>query len=177
MGWPNHFSQSVRNLSLSGCSDPGSVYAMTRLGGFWAMVSLAAIADAAPAENHTSVLGVFISVSFACWAFGDGVVGEHNPAVVAVGVRTWFLGFGLFGFFWLYGLVGFVEVSFLVEPGDRMGRIFWVFTFASECIDVGCADNDFGVYFESDLVEFLFAYSFAFFAWIDRPELIKFQIE
>ena len=146
MGWPNHFSQSVRNRSLSGCSDPGSVYAMTRFGGFWAMVSLAAIADAAPAENHTSVLGVFILFSFACWAFGDGVVGKHNPAVVAVGVSAWFLGFWLCNRFLLYGLVGFVEVSFLVEPCDWVGGVLWVFVFASECIDVGCANNDLWVY-------------------------------
>jgi hypothetical protein len=141
------------------------------------MVSLAAIADAAPAENHTSVLGVFILVSFACLAFGDGVVGEHNPAVVAVGVCAWFGVFGLFNDFLLYGLVGFVEVSFLVEPCDWVGCVFWVFVFASECIDVCCADDDLGVYFEGYLVEFLFADSFAFFAWVDRPELIKFQIE
>ena len=73
MGWPNHFSQSSRNLWLSGCSDPGSVYAMTMFGGFCAMVSLAATADAAPAENHTTVLGVFICCFLCLSAFGAWV--------------------------------------------------------------------------------------------------------
>jgi len=77
----------------------------------------------------------------------------------------------------LYGWFGFVEVSFLVEPGDWVGGVFWVFVFASECVDVGCADDCLGVYRYGYPVEFLFAYSFSFFAWIDRPELIKFQIE
>ena len=65
----------------------------------------------------------------------------------------------------------------MVEPCDRVGGVLRVFVFASKRIDVGCANNDLGVYFEGDPVEFLFADSFAFFAWIDRPELIKFQIE
>ena len=56
------------------------------------------------------------------------------------------LGFGLFGFLLLYRLVGFVEVSFLVEPCDWVCGVLWVFVFASECIDVGCANNDLGVY-------------------------------
>ena len=46
----------------------------------------------------------------------------------------------------LYGLVGFVKVSFLVEPCDRVGGVLGVFVFASECIDVGCANNDLWVY-------------------------------
>ena len=77
----------------------------------------------------------------------------------------------------LYGWFGFVEVSFLVEPGDWVGGVLGVFVFASECIDVGCADDCLGVYCYGYPVEFLFADSFAFFAWVDRPELIKFQIE
>lgn len=77
----------------------------------------------------------------------------------------------------LLRLVGFVEVSFLVEPCDWVGGVLGVFVFASECIDVGCANNDLGVYFEGYPVKFLFADSFAFFAWVGRPELIKFQIE
>lgn len=56
------------------------------------------------------------------------------------------MGFWLFGCFLLYGLVGFVEVSFLVEPCDWVGGVLGVFVFASECVDVGCADNDLGVY-------------------------------
>lgn len=94
------------------------------------------------------MLGCGFIIAFLCavGAFDDGVVGEHNPAVVAIGVSAWFLGFWLFNRFLLLRLVGFVEVSFLVEPCDWVGGVLRVFVFASKRIDVGCADDYLGVY-------------------------------